>query len=446
LTPNRYAALALLVVVHLLGCAHAQHQFAVQFSKGPTATYETRSCSSQSGLTLLPRHDIDAHRREASELAARPDPFVTTPAEDPVAGGVWLPINRVEGGLALVSHWTAVAKSNALFENDLDKPCAGSSCWKVLLAQESCTSVVAKCALTRIEGVQGPPECEPIAILDDPPLIRARPPPFVAIHGDHPRLGPQEELTQADVFLSRMNQASSLVHGYLDQARQARDVVQSLCESDKASQLDVALRSARDREAALRGAAKNGDDELADHEFTVLTVLAQRAEQLSAESNQCIGEETAFVGDTQIVAPSSVSVTCDRLMPLLEKQLRDAANLRLTTWFLNKYQVLKAVAERRFSTLLATPDRRLWEEARVTVLCIDRSEPATIDIEAFLLVSNTNSADDKDWYEAPPVLQAQYVGELSSHIEAVAHTLCGSSSDDLLVEKTSKTDGTYRCR
>ena len=113
---------------------------------------------------------------------------------------------------------------------------------------------------------------------------------------------------------------------------------------------------------------------------------------------------------------------------------------------MNKYQVLKAVAERRFSTLLATPDRRLWEEARVTVLCIDRSEPATIDIEAFLLVSNTNSADDKDWYEAPPVLQAQYVGELSSHIEAVAHTLCGSSSDDLLVEKTSKTDGTYRCR
>jgi hypothetical protein len=31
-----------------------------------------------------------------------------------------------------------------------------------------------------------------------------------------------------------------------------------------------------------------------------MTVLRQRAEQLTAEANQCIGEEVAFVGQTQV--------------------------------------------------------------------------------------------------------------------------------------------------
>jgi hypothetical protein len=45
---------------------------------------------------------------------------------------------------------------------------------------------------------------------------------------------------------------------------------------------------------------QRGDRELADHEFTILTVLRQRAEQLNAEANQCIGEEVAFVGATEV--------------------------------------------------------------------------------------------------------------------------------------------------
>jgi len=77
--------------------------------------------------------------------------------------------------------------------------------------------------------------------------------------------------------------------------------VRSLCLSDKLSQVDVAARSARDRQAALQAAVQRGDTELANHEFTILTVLRQRSEQLGAEANQCIGEEVAFVGQTQVV-------------------------------------------------------------------------------------------------------------------------------------------------
>ena len=33
----------------------------------------------------------------------------------------------------------------------------------------------------------------------------------------------------------------------------------------------------------------------------MLTVLRQRTEQLTAEANQCIGEDLAFVGQTQVM-------------------------------------------------------------------------------------------------------------------------------------------------
>ena len=74
-----------------------------------------------------------------------------------------------------------------------------------------------------------------------------------------PQLTPQEELTQADAILSRMTQAAATVRRQLDTARQARDVVKSLCLSDKLSQIDVAARSAKDRQTALQAAAQRND-------------------------------------------------------------------------------------------------------------------------------------------------------------------------------------------
>ncbi len=114
------------------------------------------------------------------------------------------------------------------------------------------------------------------------------------------QLSPQEELAQADQAISRMDQASNAVRHQLEAARQARDVVKTLCLNDKLSQIDVAARSGRDRQAALQAAVQRNDAELANHEFAILTVLRQRAEQLSAEANQCIGEEVAFVGQTEV--------------------------------------------------------------------------------------------------------------------------------------------------
>jgi hypothetical protein len=112
-------------------------------------------------------------------------------------------------------------------------------------------------------------------------------------------LTPQEQLVESQKHVARMEGAAGGVRKMLEEARRQRDVVKTLCLNDKLSQIDVAIRSARDRRGQLQAAVNRNDAELSNHEFTILTVLRQRSEQLVAEANQCIGEESAFVGDTR---------------------------------------------------------------------------------------------------------------------------------------------------
>jgi len=114
------------------------------------------------------------------------------------------------------------------------------------------------------------------------------------------QLTPQDEVVEGERMIARMESASVAIRRQLEQARAQRDVVKTLCLNDKLSQVDVAIRSARDRSAALKASAARNDVELSTHEFTILSVLRQRSEQLTAEANQCIGEESAFVGETKI--------------------------------------------------------------------------------------------------------------------------------------------------
>jgi hypothetical protein len=114
------------------------------------------------------------------------------------------------------------------------------------------------------------------------------------------KLSPQEELGQSESFVARMDGSRTTVRQALEKARLQRDVVKTLCLNDKLNQLDVALRSARERHQSLQAAVQRSDADLAQHEFTIMSVLRQRAEQLSAEANQCIGQEASFVGESAL--------------------------------------------------------------------------------------------------------------------------------------------------
>ncbi len=115
------------------------------------------------------------------------------------------------------------------------------------------------------------------------------------------KLTPREQLAQADKWVSHMSDSAGGVRRQLERAREGRDVVKSLCLNDKLSQVDVAVRSSKERRGALESAANRGDEELARHEFSVLGVLKQRIEQLSAQSNQCVGNDIIVSQQTKVV-------------------------------------------------------------------------------------------------------------------------------------------------
>ena len=113
-------------------------------------------------------------------------------------------------------------------------------------------------------------------------------------------LSPQEQVLQADGFLARMDATRNSVRRQLETARSQRDVVKVLCLNDKLNQIDVAIRSAKERKTSLEAAASRNDVDLCNHEFTILTVLRQRSDQLTAEANQCIGEEGVSIDEAAV--------------------------------------------------------------------------------------------------------------------------------------------------
>ena len=110
-----------------------------------------------------------------------------------------------------------------------------------------------------------------------------------------------DQAALAEQYVTKMQTAASRIRHLLDEARRQKDVVKTTCLSDKLAQIEVGIRSAKEREKSLNAAIARSDTDVRNHEFAVMNVLRQRAEQLDAEASQCIGEELGFPGgDTRI--------------------------------------------------------------------------------------------------------------------------------------------------
>jgi hypothetical protein len=110
-------------------------------------------------------------------------------------------------------------------------------------------------------------------------------------------------------LVAQIDELHSNLTRMLEDARQHRDVVLTLCMNDKVNQVDVSARSAREHLTTLESARSSGNLDVARHEVTILAVLAERAQQLAAEAQQCVGREAGFVGET------SVTTTVDPQLP-----------------------------------------------------------------------------------------------------------------------------------
>lgn len=126
------------------------------------------------------------------------------------------------------------------------------------------------------------------------------------------KLSTQEQVAYGELLMQRIEGVAASIGKQLRVTREGRDVVKSLCLNDKLNQVDVAKRTAKDRQAALKAAAQAALDtvnalraaqskEVATHEFTILLTIQRRVEQLASEGNSCVGQEDAFLGVSKVV-------------------------------------------------------------------------------------------------------------------------------------------------
>ncbi len=110
----------------------------------------------------------------------------------------------------------------------------------------------------------------------------------------------KDKLSQAQATVDRLHAILKDVLKSLEEARREKDVVKLNCVNEKLTQIKGLLRVAEQSQVALQEALARADEDAAQHEFAKTTIAKQRAEQLRADAEQCIGQ-LAYVVDEQTV-------------------------------------------------------------------------------------------------------------------------------------------------
>lgn len=121
---------------------------------------------------------------------------------------------------------------------------------------------------------------------------------------------PQVILQNARLAVDKMEATADNISNMLRLARQDKDVVKTLCLDDKLSQINVAARAAADRLAIIEAGVASGSTERLSHDADVIGALSARGDELAAEGNQCIGEESSDVDGA-----SELTLTVDPAIP-----------------------------------------------------------------------------------------------------------------------------------
>jgi hypothetical protein len=137
----------------------------------------------------------------------------------------------------------------------------------------------------------------------------ASPAPSNVSGGEEVNLTPTQMLDKVRAIVPQIEAVRGSVNSQLAEAKARKDVVKALCLDDKSKQMKLATDTAKDRVVALSSAVSQNDPDRSKHEFTVIQVLRERVQTLVAEAQQCIGEETGFIGNTE------VAVTIDPAIP-----------------------------------------------------------------------------------------------------------------------------------
>ncbi len=111
----------------------------------------------------------------------------------------------------------------------------------------------------------------------------------------------EQQLSQAAAIQKRGQALAERLVKMLDEARVEKDIMRANCVNRKLTEVNANVRNVDQRARSLKDAADGGDLNRRNHEFTVLTVLAQKLDTLQREAGQCLGQSLFEPGASQVI-------------------------------------------------------------------------------------------------------------------------------------------------
>lgn len=127
-------------------------------------------------------------------------------------------------------------------------------------------------------------------------------PAEVAVPSDEEiqRMEPAEMRERAGELIGSMQAIHEQTVELQSVAREARDVIRLNCVNDKLLQIKQLLNIADSSRSDLVEASAAGDDDGRIHHFSQISISYENVKALQGEADGCVGEETVFVGPTEV--------------------------------------------------------------------------------------------------------------------------------------------------
>lgn len=109
-------------------------------------------------------------------------------------------------------------------------------------------------------------------------------------------LSAEKMFEQAKLYVQKMQSAIKRGDKQRQEVQEQKDLVKLNCLNEKMTQAAEHVREAEHALSELADAVVNSDSVSRQHEFTRLRILHQKVLVLSAEANNCAGEDSGFVG------------------------------------------------------------------------------------------------------------------------------------------------------
>ncbi len=113
-------------------------------------------------------------------------------------------------------------------------------------------------------------------------------------------LSGDEQVVQAENYISKMKETQSSVERLANKARGDKDIIKLNCVNDKLIQIKGHLNLGERTRDSLKTAVARQDEAARNHSFAKLTITYQKVIVLSQEAEACIGEDITFVGATRV--------------------------------------------------------------------------------------------------------------------------------------------------